>query len=176
MKKIAFLILVIIAMAGCATTQLSTPEDIAHACSYQYDPYKKSETLYSPNIKVDVLCNYYYKWNRINKEGDGSYAIELYFTYNDGAGISELRDLDGNTFKPLQSTLIDVKSMSYGVLYNHCAVFSVNRSFLNSIEGVKPFRIYTEIGLDHDIVLEQTHIQGFLNAVDTKVDSSQSEQ
>ena len=166
MKRIIPLILATL-LTGCLTT--TPPPGIATECEYQSDPLKQTESVISPNIIADSRCNYYYKWNRTGKQGDGVYTLELNFKLFRGRdGVTEIRDLEGNALKPIELDCMDVKSTRDAVITTFRCLFHISEDFLKSVSGSKTYKIYSGSRVAHEFSIQQSDAKGFLWAVKTK--------
>ena len=166
MKKIIPLILVSL-LTGCSTT--TPPSEVATECKDKNDPLKETESVISPNIIAGPLSNYYYKWNRTGKQGDGVYTLELIAKISRGRdGITEIRDLEGNSLKPVQLDYIDMKSSGDGVVTTFRCLFNISEDFLKSVSGSRKYKVYSGPRVAHEFSIQQDDIQEFLWAVKEK--------
>ena len=169
--KIIITLILISLLTGCltATKQSTPPPEIATKCNDQNDPLKQTESIISPNIIADPRCNYYYRWIRTGKQGDGVYILELIYKLSRGRdGITEIRDLEGNSLKPIKVDFVDIKSSRDGVITTFRSLFKISEDFLSSVSESRKYQIYSGPRLAHEFSIQQGDIQGFLRAVDEK--------
>ena len=153
-------------LTGCltATKQSAPPPGIAIKCSYQSDSLKQTESVISPKIIADPLCNYYYKWSRTGKQGDGVYTLELIVQCSGRDGITEIRDLEGHILK---ADSIDFIGINDGFT-TFRSLFTVSEAFLKSVSGSRKYEIYSGPRVAHEFSIQEDDIQGFLWAVNAK--------